>query len=287
MLHHQHADPRLPSRAVLLGGNGFLGRRLTRRLAATGVEVLALGTGDLDLTAGDAADRLAGLLRPNDAVVMLAALTPDRGRDTATLMRNLAMADAVCQALAGGAPAHVVYISSDAVYPFGSALVTEESCAEAEDLYGIMHRAREVIMRSNVKAPLAILRPTLLFGHDDPHNSYGPNRFRRMAAEKGEITLFGGGEETRDHVYADDAVALIDLVLQHRSTGILNLASGTSLSFDDAARAVAATFDRPVKVIHTPRQNPITHRHFDVTALLKAFPAFRFTPLADGVALAR
>ena len=108
-----------------------------------------------------------------------------------------------------------------------------------------------------------------------------------MAADKGEITLFGAGEETRDHVYVDDAAALIDLVLRHRSAGMLNLASGTSHSFDEAARAVASTFDPSVKVVHTPRQTAITHRHFDVTALMKAFPTFRFTPLADGVTRAR
>jgi nucleoside-diphosphate-sugar epimerase len=38
----------------------------------------------------------------------------------------------------------------------------------------------------------------------DPHNGYGPNRFRRLAAAGQEIVLFGGGEERRDHVLVDD-----------------------------------------------------------------------------------
>jgi UDP-glucose 4-epimerase len=33
----------------------------------------------------------------------------------------------------------------------------------------------------------------------------------------------------------------------------------------------------------TPRQNPITHRHFDITDCLKTFPQFRYTPLQDGL----
>ena len=30
--------------------------------------------------------------------------------------------------------------------------------------------------------PVGILRPTLVYGANDPHNGYGPNRFRRLAA---------------------------------------------------------------------------------------------------------
>jgi nucleoside-diphosphate-sugar epimerase len=284
MLTHGTDRPEAPQRAVILGGNGFLGRRLTTRLRTQGVDTVPLGTAELDLTAGDAADALAALLEPGDSVVMLAALTPDRGRDAATLLRNVTMAEAVCRATAATPPAHLIYLSSDAVYPFGDGLVSEASSAEASDMYGVMHRAREVMLQASVKAPVAVLRSTLLYGAGDPHNSYGPNRFRRMAAEKGEITLFGAGEETRDHVHVEDAARLIELVMRHRSTGLLNLASGTSHSFDAAAHAVAETFDPPARVVHTPRQSPITHRHFDTAALIRAFPSFRFTPLGEGLA---
>ena len=63
-----------------------------------------------------------------------------------------------------------------------------------------MHLVREVMLRSALTAPLAILRPTLLYGAADPHNGYGPNRFRRLAAAGQDIVLFGEGEEQRDHV---------------------------------------------------------------------------------------
>ncbi|MEZ5665923.1 MAG: NAD(P)-dependent oxidoreductase [Alphaproteobacteria bacterium] len=284
MLEHRQAAPRPPQRVVVLGGNGFLGSRLVARLRDAGVETLALGTADLDLTAADAAARLSALLREGDSVAMLAALTPDRGRDAATLVRNVAMAETLCRAAAVVPPAHLVYLSSDAVYPFGEALVDETSCAAAADMYGAMHRARELMLQASIAAPVAVLRATLLYGAGDPHNSYGPNRFRRMAAEQGRITLFGAGEETRDHVHVADAAALVARVLHHRSAGLLNLASGVSVSFDAAARAVAATVDPPVPVVHTPRQAPVTHRHFDTAALLKAFPGCRFAGLAEGLA---
>jgi len=90
-LSHKQGDPAKPARIVVLGAGGFLGRRLLAACAATGVEAAGLGSRDLDLTDPAAGAQLAQWLRPADVLVFLAALTPDKGRDSATLMRNLAM----------------------------------------------------------------------------------------------------------------------------------------------------------------------------------------------------
>jgi hypothetical protein len=72
----------------------------------------------------------------------------------------------------------------------------------------------------------------------------------------------------------------------HCSTGILNVATGSSISFRGIAELVVALSGRPIEVRGTARQNPITHRHFDITECLKAFPQFRYTPLREGLARA-
>src|SRR5262249_40476992 len=149
--------------------------------------------------------------------------------------RNLAMVRAVCEATRNVALAQLVYASSDAVYSFDTALISEETPAVPLDLYGVMHRARELVLAAEAKAPLAILRFTAVYGTGDTHNSYGPNRFLRQALKDGRIALFGNGEETRDHLYIDDAVDLVLKAITHGSTGLINLASGSSVPF----RAVA------------------------------------------------
>lgn len=288
MLTHMSAGMHRPGRVVLIGARGFLGSRLASRLAAGGTAILSLGSADVDLTQPGASEALSGYLRPEDAVVMLAALTPDKGRDRTSLMRNLAMADAVCSAIGKIGVSHVVYISSDAVYPFAAGRIDESSPAAPIDLYGVMHRTREIMFAEACQAvPCAILRPTAVYGAGDTHNSYGPNRFRRQAASDGKIILGGAGEETRDHIFVDDAAQLIESVLMHRSAGLLNLATGESTNFDALAHLVAAQIGRPVDVVHTERKNPVTHRHFDVVALRKAFPTFRFTDLATGLKAAQ
>jgi len=273
-----------PERVVLFGARGFIGAALKRQLAAHAVPTLALTSSDVNLADAGAAEMLSTLLRPSDAVVMLAALTPDKGSDISTLMRNLAMMQSLCAAIKKTGCTHLVYFSSDAVYDTDVSRVTEDTPASPQSLYGAMHYTREIMARNLDEVPLLILRPTIVYGLDDTHNSYGPNRFRRSALKDSRITLFGGGEETRDHIHVGDVAALTVRCLIHRSIGVLNFATGVSKSFHEVAELVARQFKNNIEVIKTSRGNPITYRHYDVTNLLKAFPDFGFVPLADGIA---
>ena len=284
MISHQNQSPTKPSHVLLIGARGFIGAAVRRRLEVETVPTLALGSADLNLSKTSASDRLAAMVRPDDSVVMLAALTPDKGRDIATLMKNLAMMQAMCSALEKTGCAHLVYFSSDAVYDTTVSRVTEDTPASPQDLYGTMHYTREIMARSLAGVPVLVLRPTVVYGLDDTHNSYGPNRFRRAAEKDGKITLFGGGEETRDHIHVDDVAALTVRCLFHKSTGTLNVATGISSSFYDIAEITAKEFGNGIEIITTPRANPITHRHYDVTNLIKAFPDFRFIEPKDGIA---
>jgi nucleoside-diphosphate-sugar epimerase len=266
---------------VIIGAGGFVGGAIGDQLAADKVPMLALTRKELDLLKPEASATLQRLLRADDSVVFVSALAPTR--NNAMLIDNLRMAETVCTALAAQPVAHLVYISSDAIYSDDANPVTERSCQQPSSLHGVMHLAREIMLRAALKLPLAILRPTLIYGAKDPHNGYGPNRFRRLAAKGEAITLFGDGEEKRDHVHVDDVAALASAVLHHRSKGVLNIATGRSASFREVAEMVVAHSPRSVEIRGTPRQNPITHRHFDITDCLKAFPEFHYVPLRDGL----
>ena len=83
-------------------------------------------------------------------------------------------------------------------------------------------------------------------------------------------------------MYIDDVSILTAQVLAHRSTGVLNLATGESKSFREVADCVAALVPG-TEVQPSQRVNPITHRHFDISALVAAFPDFRFTDVRTGL----
>lgn len=287
MLTHARSAPQAPRRTVVLGAAGFVGSSTVRALQRHRAATLALGRSDLDLLAPGAGEALARLLRPDDALVFVSAKAPCK--NAAMLVENVRMAEAVCAALRSRPVAHLVYISSDAVYRDSAGPLSEASCAEPGSPHGAMHLAREVLLRAEYPGPFAILRPTLIYGASDPHNGYGPNRFRRLAQAGQDIVLFGEGEERRDHVAAEDVGELAARLVLQGSTGVLNAVSGEVASFREIAELTAAQYPPRVAVRGSPRSGPMPHngyRAFDAGAIARAFPDFRITPWRQGVAAA-
>lgn len=284
MLTHTLDTPNLPPRTVVLGA-GFVGGAGADAIEAAGGAVERWGRSTIDLLSDGAAAKMAGLLRADDVLVVVSAEAPCKNGEM--LERNIAMMNAVVAALKQQPVAHVIYISSDAVYADKMAALTEADSAEPGALHGVMHLARERMLLDETGLPVGILRPTLVYGASDPHNGYGPNRFRRLALEGKEIVLFGEGEERRDHVLVDDLGELIKRMVMHRSTGKLNGATGVVHSFRDIAEMVVSHVANPPVIKGSPRSGPMPHdgyRPFDPAATFRAFPDFRYTPLAEGLA---
>jgi UDP-glucose 4-epimerase len=311
MLTHGTTHPRLPARVVVLGARGFISRHLQDWCAQSEAPVLAIASKSVDLTRTESFGDLAGLLRPDDAIVMTSALTPDKGRDRDSFMKNLRMAETVCLAVAKSSCAHFVYLSSDAVYDAEKIPLDEDSTREPTNLYALSHTAREMMLSEAMEkagVPICLLRLTNIYGPGDTHNAYGPNRFVRSALKEGRIELFGRGEERRSHVFIKDTVKLIGLALTHRSSGVLNVAVRRAVSFSDIAQMVVRLVGKPVSVESSPRRvptvhrpykptqvfrflyhlgrpiGPIVHRTFVNSAVFDAFPDFRFSTLESGIA---
>lgn len=288
MLTHLESAPRNPARVVVVGAAGFVGGTIVKQLAEKGIPYLALSRADVDLMAEDAGAKLAEQLRPDDSLVAVAAIAPCK--NSAMLRDNLTIIETLCEALTAQPVAHLLNIGSDAIYADGPLPLSESSCASPGSLHGIMHLTREVMLQEAAgETPFATLRPTLIYGAADPHNGYGPNRFRRLAAAGEDIILFGEGEERRDHVYVEDVAGLALRILERRSQGSLNAATGEVVSFREAAEMVVSHFPKPVAIKGSPRVGPMPHggyRPFDPAATQAAFPDFRYTKPAEGFALA-
>jgi len=284
MLKHNVEYPAIPPRIVIMGAGGFIGASLHRLLSEKNISHVSLKSSDIDLLDAGAAGKLSGVIDPGDTLVVISAIAPCK--DNQMLIKNITMMTAVCEAIGKSQPAHVIYISSDAVYADDTNPLTENSCASPSSLHGVMHLTREVMLKQVCTMPLAVLRPTLIYGAGDTHNGYGPNQFHRLAIEGKNIILFGKGEEQRDHVHIDDVIEIIGLVISHKSSGVLNIATGTVTSFRDIAQMVAALVNTSTIIKTTPRQGPMPHggyRAFDTSSCHAAFPDVSYLPLKDGL----
>lgn len=285
MLKHNTKYPVIPQRVVVMGAGGFVGSAISNHMKQKGMPVLGLTPESLNLLDNNASLKLSSILCPDDTLVMVSAIAPCK--DNCMLIQNIMMMTSVCAAIEKTIPAHVVYISSDAVYADDTKPLAEKSPAEPSSLHGAMHLTREIMLKGICTVPLTILRPTLIYGAADTHNGYGPNQFRRFAAERKDIVLFGDGEEQRDHVFIDDVAEIVRLVVIHRSEGVLNVATGNVASFREVAEIVAAQFNPPKAIKTVPRKGPMPHRGyrpFDITLCRKVFPEFSYTSLVEGLA---
>jgi UDP-glucose 4-epimerase len=284
-LVHLNSKPDIPKRVVVVGAGGFVGGAVAAALKALNVPLLAIGRGEVDLRADTGGEQLASLLRADDSVVAAAAIAPVKNMEmfeaNARLVRNLV------GAFERQPVAHLLNIGSDAIYADSSAPLTENSTMAPDNLHGVMHLFRDVALRNLANIPYASLRPTLIYGRRDPHNGYGPNRFRRLAEAGETIVLFGNGEERRDHVLVGDVADLAVRILMRRSTGTLNAATGHVASFREIAEKIVTLSRGNSTVESSPRRGPMPHagyRPFDPAAVATAFPDFIFTPLDTGLA---
>jgi len=284
MLKHNTEYPMIPKRVVVMGAGGFIGASLVRLLSKRNIPLVALTSNMLNLLNDDATNRLIDIIQPEDTLIVIAAIAPCK--DNQMLLKNISMIASVCAAIEKSPPKHVVYISSDAVYADDTKPLTENSCAEPSSLHGVMHLAREIALKQVCNMPLSILRPTLVYGAGDTHNGYGPNQFYRLAVGGKSMALFGEGEEQRDHVHIEDVIEIISLVITRKSSGVLNIATGTVTSFREIAQKVAALVKTSTIIKTVPRNGPMPHRGyrpFDINACRKAFPDFRYLPLEEGL----
>ena len=271
-----------PDRVVVIGSNSFIGKTILKFLKKNNIRSIGLNRKDNDLVINNNPDFL-NFLDENDAVIFISADAPCR--NTSSLRKNILMLENTISAINKNI-SHFVYISSDAVYKDSKSKINEESCCQPNSLHGVMHLSREIAIQNLIDCPICILRPTLVYGLEDPHNGYGPNMFRRLVYENKDIVLFGKGEELRDHIFVDDIAKLLIEILCFKTIGIINAVSGEVKTFKEIATLTKEYLYKDINIIETERTGPIPHdgyRAFDNSKVKHHFQNFKFTSLKDGI----
>ncbi len=272
------------SKVVVLVGGGFLGRAAVRSFLASGIRVIAPGSRETDLLRREGVAAVESEFDRETTVVLAAALTRDRGDDASAYDANMAMVRHVAEAVARRPVALLAYLSSTAVYGHRATdlNVTERTAPDPDSWYARSKVDGEALVRGS-GSPASILRICQVYGPEDPHPTYGPAAFIQGIRRERAVTLFGDGEELRDHLFVDDAGALIARLTSARATGVLNLATGVSTSFREIAERLGRVAGGPIEIRSKPRRVSLTHQAFDVARLRAAAPDVVFTGLDEGL----
>ena len=253
----------------MLGGGGFLGINLCRRLAAAGHRILAFGHRGLfsealtsvEFREGDLADRtaVANALRGADVVFHLVHSTVPYSANlniTRDVQENLLPSLALLDLAREAEVRRVVFVSSGGtIYGRAVQIPTEEIApTEPVTAYGISKLAIEKYLA------LYELHHALEYRVLRVANPFGPFQialkkqgliaailFGAMCARP--IEVWGDGSVVRDFIFVDDVIDALELVAVHTGDErIFNIGSGVGRSVRDVLISIEQLLDRKLDI---------------------------------------
>jgi UDP-glucose 4-epimerase len=268
-------------RTCVLGGGGFIGQHVVRRLLTSGRDVVVVGRrASSPLEAGieyrsvqpDAPKALQDVLASADEVVDLSYSTwpqtsfQDPVKD---IHDNLAASVRVFEFLLETNVRRVVYVSSGGTV-YGHAQrtpITEDHPTNPVSPYGITKLAIEKyghMFHATKGLPIVIVRPSNAYGEgQQPFRGQGFVSTAIASCLRGnKVQVYGEEGTVRDYVHAEDIATGIFAALEHGAVGeIYNIGTGigaTNLAILDMLRPMLAEAGARVEVERLPA------RSFDV-----------------------
>ena len=296
----------LPSRILITGGEGFLGRHLADTLEGHGVSVRTFDDGSAEgtrprpprerWTAGDVRDlvRVEEAVQGMDAVVHLAARDVPPGDPAEGYAVNVLGTLNVLRAARSRKVPRVVLASASSIYGnAGAPPFSEGRPPGPVNLRGASYAARELLGRAFAERDgLTVL--VLRFFH-----VYGRGRAR--SHHPGILTAFGEalargeppgvpgtGEQTRDFVSVQDAVAALTRALERRVGlwTVVNVGTGVPTSLRAAAEMACEAMGRldlePISL--APGSEPATSSFADLRTARSVLGFEPVVALSEGLA---
>lgn len=299
-------------KALVTGGAGFIGSRLSNKLLEKKYEVIVYddfsnGSGKMNLSKeikqirGDILDveKFRSICKKVDVVFHLAVkpLTMSFDKPEEVVKVNdygsylvAKVCTELCQKL--------IYVSSSEVY--GDALtikMKETHSLLPTTIYAGSKAAGELYVRGFEKTDglkAVTIRPFNSYGENMREDTYAaalPNFFNRIS-KKLPPEIFGNGKQTRDFTYVDDTAEGIFLADQTKNAlgQTINIGQGKEVSIEKMAKLTIKKYTEltdkkiPLKLLHKkPRKGDVRRHCADISKAKKILGYTPKTSLEEGI----
>ncbi len=223
--------------AVVTGGSGFLGRKVSERLREIGYTAFQMAMPIEDVKGdwffkGDISDPDGFTFPENELVVHCAGILESSHPTDQVMFRvnYQGTVNAYNQGLKKGMRKFIMISTVSAIGPQGSRTrgMTEETDPRPDDAYGRSKLKAEVFLEERSKmddVDIIILRPTVLYGEGMNLNSSGMKTFTSI--DKGIMPLVGKGDTIFNLLYVENFIHAIMLAVEKgRGFRIYNVSEG-------------------------------------------------------------
>lgn len=249
-------------KVAIIGGSGFIGTRLVKRLSARDDLVLTIVDKKQSehfpelYQFGDVTqpETLQQSLAGCDAVINLAAEHQDNVDPISLYYQvNVEGARNVCMTASALNITQIIFTSSVAVYGFVTRETGEEGVFEPFNHYGKSKLEAEYVYEAWRKADgsnkLTIIRPTVVFGENNRGNVY--NLFRQIAS--GRFVMIGSGNNMKSMAYVENIAARLEYALDQQATyQVSNYVDKPDFTMNQLVDVISSSLGRNNKTIRIP-----------------------------------
>lgn len=245
-----------PQNVAIFGGSGLVGKSLKKTLDKENIQYTDFSRSNQNIHDYSVSE-IERVLKSSkyDSVVILAAKKVDpKEQQTLELYQpNIDLVDNILEVCQKLDIKNVIFTSSRLVYDInGKTPFTETSVIMPRNYYGeakLINEARILDMNKSGKVDAKILRLSQVLAPDDT-SGYMLNLFIENASKNQDLNIFGKSEGLRDYIYVEDvADGILAALINPKTKGVFNLASGKGVSNLDLAEIIIKKLNSSSKVV--------------------------------------